>query len=343
MATNNEKKIYVAVGVLALLGGALGLLAKNANEDAKAHSAAGAAALLPDVKLADDAADKLDKIEIKNGAKGSVTLEKQGAEWKVVKPASYAANQQNVKSLIDNLKTLKLKESIDPSAAAYATYECDDEKSVHVVASKGAEKAIDLYFGKSGGRGQMVRVGGKDGVFAASGYSSYLYAREVKDWRDKEVFKFEDGNAISVSIKNEAGELSFSKNEDKWSGTFGGAPIDGFDPEKVKDMLRALKALTAEDFGDDKSAADTGLDKPVATVVVKLKDDAGTYELQVGKTSTGSSHFAKKKGSDTVYVIGSWSADWATAAASKFQKTDPSKDAGAKPEAGEAKKDKKKK
>ena len=47
-------------------------------------------------------------------------------------------------------------------------------------------------------------------------------------------------------------------------------------------MLRALKALNADDFGDGKSLADTGLDKPEATVTVHLKDDAEAPELLVG-------------------------------------------------------------
>ena len=44
-------------------------------------------------------------------------------------------------------------------------------------------------------------------------------------------------------------------------------------------MLRAYKALTAEDFADDKTDADTGLDKP-ATLAFTLKDNGGAPEDQ---------------------------------------------------------------
>ena len=130
---------------------------------------------------------------------------------------SYAANQQNVKSLLDNLKELKLKDTIDSGKNQYATYELDDDKSVHVQVFKDADKALDLYFGKSGTRGQMTRVSDKDGVYVASGYSSYLYTREVKDWRDRDVMKFEDANVIAATITNENGAFSFSKNDEKWT------------------------------------------------------------------------------------------------------------------------------
>ena len=74
-------------------------------------------------------------------------------------------------------------------------YELTDDKGVHVVAYKGDAKATDLYFGKSGSRGQMARIAGKDGVYIAQGYSAYLYTREVKNWRETSILKFEDANA----------------------------------------------------------------------------------------------------------------------------------------------------
>ena len=66
----------------------------------------------------------------------------------------------------------------------------------------------------------------------------------------------------------------------------------------------------AEDFGDGKSTAETGLDKPDSTVTVNLKDNAGKYVLRVGKVATGSSRYAQKDGDPTIFVIGSSAGDW---------------------------------
>jgi len=325
----NEQKIYAAAGVLAVVLGGLYLVQKSDKDEMVMHTpGAASSASLPDVKIPTDDVDKVTKIQIKNAAKGEIVLEKQGDAWKLTKPVSYAANQQNVKSLLDNLKELKLKDIIDSGNNQYATYEVDDDKSVHVQVFKDASKSLDLYFGKSGTRGQMTRVSDKDGIYVASGYSSYLYTREVKDWRDRDVMKFEDGNVISASLTNENGAFSFSKSDDKCTGTYKGKPIPSFDPEKVKDFLREYKALTAEDFADDKTAADTGLDKP-ATLAFTLKDNGGVQKISVGKTSTGSSRYAQKDGTPTVFVLSSYAADWAAAAESKFQKPEAAKDGGA--------------
>ncbi len=63
-----------------------------------------------------------------------------------------------------------------------------------------------------------------------------------------------------------------------------------FDEAKVKDLLRAYKALTAEDYGEAKDKAASGLDKAEengGVVHIKLKDNAGDLTVKVGKVVQG--------------------------------------------------------
>src|SRR5690606_25640695 len=132
---------------------------------------------MPELKAPED----LDKISITNADKPEVVLEKRDDNtWYMVKPVEAKANQQNVKSLGDNLKELKAKEVIvaEPTEEVRKDYQFEAEKGVHVVVWKGGDKKLDLTFGKSGARGQMAMVEGKDSIYAVSGYSSYLYGRE---------------------------------------------------------------------------------------------------------------------------------------------------------------------
>jgi hypothetical protein len=328
-----EHKIYIAIAVLAVLIAAFYMQTKKSEKDMSSHAAPALSADLPSIKLAADDVDKVTRVSIKNADKDEVVLEKRDNAWMVVKPLEAKANDQNVKSMLDNLKSLEVKDAINATPQApemYKQYDLEADKAVHVVAYKGDDKAFDAWFGKSGSRGQMARVESKPGIWVVGGYSSYQFTRAVKDWRDKTIMKFEDANVANVTMTNEAGEFSFSKNGDTWTGTFNKKAIERFDPEKVKDMLRAYRALNAEDFADGKADADTGLDKPASTVVITLKDNGGTFKIQVGKTSTGSSRYARKDGDQTVYIVGSWSADWAVAKVEKFQKPDDKgKDAGA--------------
>jgi Domain of unknown function (DUF4340) len=347
MAMKTEHKIYAGLGILAALAGGLYLTNQDKKKVDAAHSAS-APADMPTISVPKDDADKITKIEVTSPDKDDktkkvkVTLEKKGEDWDVTSPVQAKANTSNVKSLIDNLKDLKAKEIIDHTGGSYEQYELNDDKAVHFVAWKGADKAADLYFGKSGSRGQMARIGGKDGVYIAGGYSSYLYTREVKNWREMSILKFEDANAIQVEVTNKNGYFSFSKNGDKWSGAVTKRDKDGklqkdpekdwkkFDDGKVKDLLRAYKSLNAEDFGEAKDMAASGVDNAEengGVVHIKLKDNAGDLVIKVGKVQKGTSRWAVKAGGDTLYALSSWSADWATGDSSKFEKSDDKKGA----------------
>ena len=85
-------------------------------------------------------------------------------------------------------------------------------------------------------------------------------------------------------------------------------------------MLRAYKALNAEDFGDGKSLADTGLDKPEATVTVHLKDDAETLRApRRQRVAPARTAGPSARDDDTIYQITSFASDWATSDSAKFQ------------------------
>jgi hypothetical protein len=325
MAISRDKLI---IGGVVVLGALSALVYTQAKKDQALGTVAAKAADMPDVKGTDD----VDKLEITNADKGTVTIEKQGDKWMITKPLSAPANQGSVKQLLDNLKELKATEIVaaTPDDDIKKQYSLDDAHAVHLVAYKGADKKVDDVFGKSGGRGEMMMVAGKPQVIAASGYSSYLYARETQDWRDKELFKFDDTNAASIAIENAHGKFSFTKG-DKWAGTFNGAPIPNLDETKVSDAVKSMKLLSVDMFADGKTAADTGLDKPAGIFTVALKDGAGTYTLKVGGVNQGATHFATKDGGDgSIVVVNANVSGWALADVSKFEK---GTDAGA-PAAG---------
>jgi hypothetical protein len=345
MAMNTETKLYVALGVLGVLGGGLYFQNKKEAESTANHTLGGQAAALPKIEIKDDDIKAIDKISLNKagedgGAPVDIELTRSGEDWKLTKPVEAKANQANVKSLLENLKTLKVSEQIDASTTGYAKYGVSDDKGLHAVFSKGGATVLDARFGENGGRGQMTRIAGKEGVYAVKGYSSYLYARDAKGWRDLSLFKFEEGDVTAATIQNEHGSFSFTKDGENWKGKFekpkGTAePIKDFDDSKVKDFVRAYKTLNADGFADKgKTPADVGLEKPLATIQLTLKDGA-KRDVSVGANAEGSSRWAKVSGSDEIWSISSWAADWAVAEEKKFQKEkkDDKKDKDKKPDA----------
>ncbi len=326
---DQQKKLYVAIGVLLLLGGLLIVQRKGENKEVMQHSIEGQSANLPKIEVTEDTTKSIDKVVIvKPGKDGAppeeIELVKAGEDaWSLKKPTEAKANASNVKSLLENLPKLTLAEAISESKDEYERWGVSDEKALHATFFKGQESVFDVYFGENGSRGQMTRLAKHDGVFAIKGFSKWLYERDAKGWRDKSMLKFDDKEVVKVEVQNSHGVFVFDKAGESWTGKTGKAvaqakPIDKFQPSKVDDLLRAYKALSAIDFGDGKQPSELGLSPPEATVTIELKGGTGVFVLKVGKVAEGTNRWAVTNGSEQIYSISSWSSDWATSDTKKF-------------------------
>jgi hypothetical protein len=326
METRN--KLYVAGGILVVLGGLLAMQRQRSGQEQEAHSLTARRASLPDLKLGADRAKTVDRVVLhKAGAPDTETVElkKTGEEsWQLTRPLQATAAASNVQQMVENLGKLELSEAISSTASDYERWGVTAEKALHAQFYAGTETVADLYLGESGSRGQMVRIEGTDGVYTLKGFSKWLYERDGKGFRDKGLFKFDEKAVVSVRVTNPTGRYVFEKDGEAWRGTLAKKtgkpqPIEKFSAAKVDELVRAYKALTAVDFGDGKTAAEAGLDKPEATIVFELTGGTGHYEVKVGGKADGTNRWAVSNGSDQIFSIGSWSADWALAEPSKFQ------------------------
>lgn len=325
-----EVKLYAALGLLAALGGALYLQTESRKAEERAHTLEGLNEGLPKFAVAEDVQSKATKIVVQSSPEGgdktqaTHVLVKEGETWRLSEPLNAVANQTNVESVLKNLPKLSIKERIARGTDSYAQYDLTEEAATHVTVYEGESPIVEFWAGKSGGRGQMVRVQGHDGVFVLDGYSSFLYKRDTKGWRDLSIVKLDTDKATRVDIRNESGQFELLKEGEQWSGKFkkgkSGAlsPIVDFESAKVDDLLRAYKTLNASGFGDGKSLAETGLEAPLASLTVTI--DGAKTEILFGASSEGSSRYAKLPQGDQIYTVSSWASDWAFAEESKFKK-----------------------
>jgi hypothetical protein len=347
MAMSSDKKLTISVIVLLALGGAL-YLQKRAQKREEATYTLQSKIELPKFGVSEEQSKQVDQISIQQpagdaGPGAKVVLKKDGEEWKLEEPVKAKANKSNVDSILDNLKTLELIETISDSADSYTQHGVNDTAGIHAVFNKGSDVLADVYFGHGGSRGQMMRIAGKTGVFTVKGYSSYLYTRDAKQWRDMLLMKFDDTKVKSVDITNEHGVFAFAKAADKdkkdakdgdkkatWAGKFHKgkagalAPIARLESSKVDDMLRAYKDLNALDFSQNKGPVDTGLDAPSATLTITL-DDGARKVLKLGKTADASNRWVATEGSAEAFTISSYAADWVTSNVDKYQKPEEKK------------------
>ncbi|MCU0692383.1 MAG: DUF4340 domain-containing protein, partial [Polyangiaceae bacterium] len=135
-----EKKIYIGLAVLAVIAGLLYFQHKRSTQIRAEHTIAATSANLPAIKVPDADLEKVSKVVIKDKQAEEVVLEKRGDEWRLTKPMDALASQQNVKSMLDNLKELQVTDAINDTPAApamYKDYDLDGDKVVYVQAFKG--------------------------------------------------------------------------------------------------------------------------------------------------------------------------------------------------------------
>jgi Domain of unknown function (DUF4340) len=341
---DQQKKLYVAIGILVLLGGLLFFQQQGQRKEAAQHSLEGQSAKLPKIELSEEITKTIDRVVIhkpagkEGGQAEDIELVKTGDDaWSLDKPTKAKANASNVKSLLENLPKLSLSEAISENKDEYDRWGVSDEKALHASFFKGQDSVFDVYFGENGSRGQMTRLAKQDGVYAVKGFSKWLYERDAKGWRDKSMLKFDDKEVVKVEVQNPNGVFVFDKAGEGWTGKHGklaaqAKSLDKFQSSKVDDLLRAYKALSAIDFGDGKQPAECGLTPPEATVTIELKGGTGVHVLKVGKVSEGTNRWAITNGSDQIYSISSWSSDWATADTKKFQTAETAKASTTTPE-----------
>ena len=255
-----ETKVVGAVVLLAGLGGLLFYRNNETKAEREARSQTATKENLPGITLTPEQTDRITKLEIKPSGKDKdgkdkekIVLEKKGDNWELVGVGAKVTSTE-IKSMLDGLKGLKVKDTIDRGTAAYDQYEVADGKGIAFTASAGSEVLLNVVFGSSGSRGQTVRVVGKDGVYVADGYPAAQMSKEANGWRDKSILKFEDANVASVSIENAYGSYAFTKNGDNWAGTFTKNP--NAPAEKTEEPKDDAKKDEKSDKKDDAKKSD---------------------------------------------------------------------------------------
>ena len=255
-------------------------------------------------------------LEITTDKGESVTMAKQGPEWRITAPKDWPADPAGVKSLVDGLEKMTFGDLVTESKDKLDEMGVGD-KAAHVVAKAAGGKVLaDLYIGKNVGGFTMVRPAGKNEVWQANNVYSYLVNKDAKAWRDHVIFEFASNDADKLVVEGGGAKLALSKaapppKDDKkpaaeasWKidGATGDAPrtTAALDLSTVTGTMQALSSLRAADFADDKKPAEVGLDKPSLTVTASAKGKS--YKLLIGSTQ-GDDYYVQAEGRPTIYIV----------------------------------------
>jgi hypothetical protein len=187
----------------------------------------------------------VDRIEIKSPAT-NIVLQKKGVEWFVESPVSYKADQSNVASLIHSSKTLQVSSIISNKPDKHSVFQVDSTGTLVKMFQNGAEKA-SFILGKSGSSytEMYARRTASNDVALVNGASSYVFARPLKEWRDRTILSLPREQI--KEIRYQYGDTTFVLAFKDSAWTIG---KDSTQEGVVSSLLSSLSNIVTDDFVD---------------------------------------------------------------------------------------------
>jgi len=228
--------------------------------------------------------EKVDALDINAGGR-TITIAKDGGDWKMSKPVQTKADFGSVEGLVGRLQTVQMKSIVADTVppADLKKYGLDKpEATINV--GLGSARATLLFGGKAADNTVYARDASKASVVTVESALLDDMKKSADDYRRKDVFEFRPFNATHVEITRNGQTVALERTKgagenapDKWKRV---SPTAGdLDKEKSDGLLSKLSNIRVSSFVD--STAKTGLDKPAMTVVVKFddgkKEDRATF------------------------------------------------------------------
>jgi len=247
--------------------------------------------------LAKLAADGFDTLEVTK-AKATTVIKKEGDAFKIVKPIAYAADKDAAKQVFEAFTKLEWSSIVSDQKSRQSEFEVGDD-GLRVVVKKGEQLLADLHVGKTANQMTMVRLAGKNEVWAVAGLTKWQVDKDSNGWRDKSITSFEEKDAERLQVTTKSGaKIVMSKPAPRdagpapeWQLVESSVKVEPFDKSVASGAVSQLTSWKANDFADEAKPEETGLESPELTVTVTLRD---------GKQQTVL--VGKKKGEEDFYV-----------------------------------------
>lgn len=310
----NSKGIGIALAVLVgLVGATIYVYRPAADEGSSAAPSNPWQAL---------AKDRVDHVSIHRPSAASeqqhLEFEKASGAWRMTAPGAGPTEARAIEDFIDRLGEMKVVAVAARNASSYGTFELDDAHATRVTLKNGSTTLLDVYVGASLDSGTAVRVPGRSEVYRVDQMINSTVSRAPRDWRDRDITHIARDSIRAVEWVNANGTFRFTRNGDTWSAAQG-TVVDRLDTAKVNSLVDSVTNLRASDFGG--ASANPGITDSSARVTIETEGDggAGRTVVRLGSNSGDQETFAKREGSDVVFVISRSQADAVNPAVSAFQ------------------------
>jgi len=290
--------------------------------------AAGMNKTVDQLRLRDLMAFKLDDVQkliIARDNGPTVEIDRAGDNWKIVKPAPYAADDMAVRLALSTLVNARASDFVADAPANVAQYGLGKPHLTATVVLNNGEQQSMLFGFKQNGQGKSgiyVRRGERAPVYAVAEYVMSSLDKSPLDFRDRTILKVDPETVASVKVKNSDGEFTLKRAASgKWDVVVGGKTSEGDIPvvERLLDQFRDLKGTTL--VADPMPSAQLfGLDNPALEITLVGRDgkELGTVKLakinvkpatppMPGEPAQRTEYYAISNASKAVFSLGDFS------------------------------------
>ena len=220
------------------------------------------------------------------GGGGTLRFRKADNAWRMVEPWDARADFGVVEGLIGRLGSSEMR-SIEVDAGGAEEADLDAfglaEAPVTATVALGSASAELRVGGEAPDGTVFARDASRDLVFTIDAALASDLERDAATYRQKDLFSFRPFNASRVSVSRGGVTTVIEKTEgddgESWRRVEP-EPAD-LDRAAADDLLQQLSGLRADSFTDTRDG--TGLDAPLATVVVTYGDEDEEERILIGR------------------------------------------------------------
>lgn len=224
----------------------------------------------------------VDKIELFSPAK-TIVLEKKAGTWMLTSPINYRADQTSAASAVGKGRRIELKSLVSTNPENQKLFQVDSTGTLVKVYANGTLKASFVVGKPSNSYTEnYIRLSGSNDVQLTNEVISSYFTKQVKDWRDRTVFKTDESGIKNVTFQYGDTTFTLMMQDSLWRiGT------DSANQTTVKPLLTALARIEADDFIDSTFVPPP---KPTAMIEVEgtqirfYKNDATKYFVQTSQS-----------------------------------------------------------
>jgi hypothetical protein len=259
-------------------------------------------------KIIDFDSAKVKTVTITN-SKGEFILEKEGNDWKLIKPIADKADSSTINGVLTAVSSEKYDDAIDAQEADLKNFGLDKpNESITITTQDGVTKKMSVGTDAAiPGKIYLQRGDEKKALYANSGVKIQL-DKALKEFRDKQILRKNKDDVthfvMKINTKDNHGQASLTKKDGKWILDSQGELAD---QDTADGFLKNLAGLNATDFPSEKSGdkADQkkfGLNAPELDVLLQGKDNATLAHILVSKKDNNAI-FVSVDGTPTIYQL----------------------------------------